>query len=161
MAHYVAELYKNHKGWLYGWLYQKLGSVDTAEDVLHDTFLRIIRSQELFQIQQPKAFLTTTAKRILIDRARRAKIEQAYLDYLTQAALSYEISPEQVVMAIDSLDRLAYALEDLSYRMKMAFLWHYIDDLSLKEIAARLGVSSKTIHHDLVYALTHCYKVLH
>jgi RNA polymerase sigma-70 factor (ECF subfamily) len=76
----------------------------------------------LLDIQQPKAYLTTTAKRILIDRARHQKIEQAYLEYLTQQNLSYDISPEQTVLAIDILNKLAQVLDGLPERQQLAFL---------------------------------------
>ena len=46
ITHYIAELYKAHYGWLYGWLYKKLGSAENAEDVLQDTFTKLIRSHE-------------------------------------------------------------------------------------------------------------------
>ena len=160
ITHYIAELYKVHYSWLYGWLYKKLGSAENAEDVLQDTFTKLIRSQGLLDIQQPKAYLTTTAKRILIDRARHQKIEQTYLEYLTQQNLSYDISPEQTVLAIDILNQLAKVLDGLPERQQLAFLMHYIDDLSLVDIAKQLNVTSKTIHHDLVKTLSHCYAVL-
>lgn len=160
ITHYIAELYKAHYGWLYGWLYKKLGSAENAEDVLQDTFTKLIRSQGLLDIQQPKAYLTTTAKRILIDRARHQKIEQSYLEYLAQQNLTYDISPEQTVLAIDILNQLARVLDGLAERQQLAFLMHYIDGLSLVDIATRLKVTSRTIHYDLVKTLSHCYCVL-
>lgn len=160
ISQYIVELYKENYGWLYGWLYKKLGSVENAEDVLQDTFTKLIKSKDLLKIQQPKAYLTTAAKRILIDRSRHHKIEQSYLAYLEQQNLCHEISPEQIVVAIDVLDHLAKVLNDLPTRVQQSFLWHYIDDIPLIEIAERLTVSSRTIHNDLVKALTHCYMVL-
>lgn len=73
-------LYTEHHGWLFGWLRKKLGCPHNAADLSHDTFMRILASRDaLGAMREPRAFLTTTARHLIIDRARRRQLEDAYL----------------------------------------------------------------------------------
>ena len=63
-------LYDEHHGWLFGWLRRKLGSSENAADLAQDTFVRIIASRDaLLGVREPRAFLVTTAQRLIIDQA--------------------------------------------------------------------------------------------
>ena len=41
-------------------------------DLTQDTFVRVMQCDELAQLREPRAFLTTTAGRLLIDHLRHA-----------------------------------------------------------------------------------------
>jgi RNA polymerase sigma factor (sigma-70 family) len=155
---YIEHLYLENKQWLYAWLYQKLGSADRAEDVLHDAFAKLLKQKNLLKIEQPKAFLTTVAKRVMIDRSRHQKIEQAYLLHLAQQSFADEISPERMLMAVQLLELLEQLLTGLPERAQKIFVWHYIDACPLNVIAERLAVSNKTVYNDLVSTLIYVQK---
>ncbi|AOA57921.1 sigma-70 family RNA polymerase sigma factor [Acinetobacter larvae] len=156
----VGDLYQQHHFWLYQWLRNKLSSTDRAEDVLQDTFVRILKSKELFKLKEPRAFLCTTAKHIIVDQARREKIEQNYLHYASQwADEQFYPSPEQLLSVIELLDQLALTLSRLEERPRKILLWHYLDGISQIEIAAQLQLSVKTVQRDLTKALVYCYQI--
>ena len=76
----ITELYCAHHGWLFGWLRRKLGCAHNAADLAHDTFARILNAREsVATLREPRAFLSTTARRLIIDQVRRKQIENAYL----------------------------------------------------------------------------------
>lgn len=155
----VDDLYSHHHSWLFGWLRRKLSCPHDAADVAQDTFVRILTSRDaIAAMREPRAYLTTTAKRLLIDRARRQRLEQAYLAELTLAA-AHSVgfpSPEQIASAVQALAQLGAALDGLAPKPREAFLLHFLDGLPHGDIAARLGVSTRMIHKYLVQALTHC-----
>jgi RNA polymerase sigma factor (sigma-70 family) len=159
LQHDMHTLYSSHHGWLFGWLRKKLGCSHHAADVAQETFLRIIASRDaLLGIQEPRAYLTTTAKRLMLDQARRQVIEQAYL---AQLALTMETvegypSPEQILLAMDALEQISAALESVSHNARQAFMLHYLDDLGHADIAAILGVSTRMVRKYLVQALVSC-----
>lgn len=153
----IADLYKENHGWLYNWLRKTLRSKDRAEDVLQDTFVKIMLIKDKFVIQQPQTYLYSTAKRIIIDQARRQKIEQAYLDYISQfEGDSCISSPEQAILAIETLDRMASVLGDLDERARQILLMHYVDGIPQNAIAQQMNISTKTVHRDLIKGLMHC-----
>src|SRR3546814_4546759 len=53
-------LYRDHRGWLDGWLRRKLGNACDAADLVQDTFVRVLRHRaELAMVREPRAYLTT------------------------------------------------------------------------------------------------------
>lgn len=152
-------LYRDHHDWLLGWLRRRLGGMADAADMAHDTFVRIIASRDLLVgLREPRAFLTTTAQRLLIDRSRRQLIERAYLDALAQLAdvmPSYP-SPESILMAVQALAQIDRALEGAPPRVREAFLRHYLDEQTHAAIAVAMDVSKRMVQKYLVQALLHC-----
>ena len=158
---FVDQLYKNHRGWLHQWLRQKLGNTDQAADLVQDTFIKLLQTRdELFGIKEPRAYLTSIAKNLLIDQVRRKRIEQAYLDGLSQMEyiLHTVTSPEDQMQIIQALDKMCKALEGVSAKAQQAFILHYLEGYTHKEIAEQLGVSTKMIQKYLASSLIRCYQ---
>jgi RNA polymerase sigma factor (sigma-70 family) len=158
----ITQLYGQHHGWLVGWLRKKVGCPHHADDLAHDTFVRIIGARDLLCLNEPRAYLTTTAKRLMIDQVRRRQIEQAYLAELALMAEQSEVSPspEQTLAAIQALEQIGAALDGLPFKPRQAFLLHYLDGQGHAAIALHLGVSTRMIQKYLVQALLHCHRAL-
>lgn len=60
----LASVYQAHYGWLTTWLTGKLQSAFDAADVTQDTFLRVMGSESLTAICDPKSFLCTLVRRM-------------------------------------------------------------------------------------------------
>ncbi|WDS36593.1 sigma-70 family RNA polymerase sigma factor [Pseudoxanthomonas sp.] len=155
----VHALYSDHHHWLKIWFRRRLGSSHQAADLVHDTFVRIIVSRDaLADMREPRAYLTTTATRLLLDRARRQAIEQSYLREL--AALVETLpgapSPEETLAALQALEQIGAALQRVPVKPRTAFLLHYLEGQPHTVIAARLGVSTRMVHKYLVQSLLHC-----
>lgn len=158
-AHAVRILYSEHHDWLFGWLRKKLGCAHNAADVAQDTFLRIIASRDaLLGVDHPRAWLSTTAKRLIIDRARRQALEQAYLADMALLAdsLPSHPSPDEILMALEALEQIGAALQAVSAKAREAFMLHYLDQQTHAAIAAQLGVSVRMVQKYLVQALLAC-----
>ena len=67
LNHEISTLYSNHHGWLQGWLCKKLGNAFDAADLAQDTFIRILSSRDIAAIKEPRAYLTTVAKGLVIN----------------------------------------------------------------------------------------------
>ncbi|PWF21770.1 RNA polymerase subunit sigma [Corticimicrobacter populi] len=158
------ELYRDHHAWLFDWLRRRLGCRHNAADVAQDTFERLLASRNALQgqripIDEPRAYLTTTARRLLIDRARREQVERAYLEALharAQDVAGYP-SPEQIMEAVQALAHICAVLEGVSARARAAFLLHYLDGWTHADVATHLGVSAKMVQKYLVQVLLHCH----
>ena len=158
----ITEWYNDHHGWLNAWLRNKLGCSQRAADLAQDAFVRVLALAEPQTIEQPRAFLATTANRLLIDGARRRKIEAAYLDALTaQSAEQGMPDPELIHIALQALERISEMLAGLAPRPREAFLLSRLDGLGYSEIAQHLGVSSSMVKQYIASVLVHCYTVVH
>jgi RNA polymerase sigma factor (sigma-70 family) len=148
-------LYADNHHWLYVWLCRKMGCVHQAEDVAQTTFLRLLSFQRLDHIKEPRAFLITTASRLIIDEARRKKVEQRYLEtyYYYHGEESVVPSTEDVVLMTETLTALIQMLEGLPEKCLRAFLMNRLDGMKHAEIAETLGVSKSMVKQYMARAM--------
>jgi RNA polymerase sigma-70 factor (ECF subfamily) len=159
-AHPVESLYHDHHSWLTGWLRRRLGCPDSAADLAQDTFIRVLTAREQSVIVEPRAFLTTLAKRVLFNHYRRQDLERAYLDTLAQMPEMVAPSEEDKAIILQTLIELDQLLDGLPRLVKRAFLLAQVDGLTYPQIAAELGISVATVKRHLHKAALRCYFAL-
>jgi RNA polymerase sigma factor (sigma-70 family) len=153
----VSALYREHHPWLLGWLRRKLGCPHSAADLSHDTFLRVLgQPQQLAQVREPRAWLTTIAHGLVVDQARRRALERAYLEALAGQPESSHPSAETRALLVDCLARIDAMLDGLHPRARSALLLSRLDGLAYPDIAQQLGVSLSTVEKHMAAALRHC-----
>ncbi|MDH1264840.1 MULTISPECIES: sigma-70 family RNA polymerase sigma factor [unclassified Pseudomonas] len=153
-------LYREHHGWLQGWLRKRLGCAEHAADVAQDTFLRLMAQRSAPEFREPRAYLSTVARSLMIDMFRRRALEQAYLDALAVLPEPVDISPETRSIIIETLLEIDALLDGLGERGREIFLMAQLDGLSFVEIGRRLELSTNTVRKHFVRALTHCLLLL-
>ena len=154
----VEQLYANHHGWLRGWLHRRLGHRADAEDLAHDTFIRVLRSEhDARELRQPMAFLATIANGLLINRWRRQAIERAYLEVLAARPEAEEPSPEDRCLTIETLLQLDSLLIGLSTKVRQIFFLSQLDGLTYPQIAAQLSLSVAQVQRAMGKAFSVCY----
>lgn len=154
----IDALYTAHSAWLRGWLGQRTRCSDRAADLAQDTFCKLIETRPAEAPRDPRPYLATIARRLLIDDVRRAKVERAFLD-------SYEAlgdgdaapSPERIVSAVEELMVVVRALETLPERVRRGYLLARIEGLGHAEIAQRLGVSKSMVKQYVAKGYARCY----
>ncbi|WP_300719824.1 sigma-70 family RNA polymerase sigma factor [Pseudomonas sp.] len=152
-------LYKGYHGWLLVWLKRRLECPHNAADMAQETFIRLITAGAYATPREPRAFLATVARRLMVDRNRRQKLERAYREELARHVehLEHAPSPEQILAAVQALEHIARALDRMLPRARQAFILRHLEGLSHAQIAAQLQVSTKTVQNYLVQALLHCH----
>jgi RNA polymerase sigma-19 factor, ECF subfamily len=153
----VQQLYAGHHRWLLGWLFRKLGCAFRAADLTHDTFVRLLASERAVAIEEPRAFLTTVAKRVLFNHYRREEVERAYLEALAALPQASAPSPEERALLLEALCEIDRLLDGLPGPVRRAFLHAQLDGMSHAEIAQVLGISQTSVKRYLVRAMTQCY----
>ena len=58
----VETLYREHHGWLRGWLRQRLNNQADAADLAHDTFIRVMLARSAESLREPRHYLATVAR---------------------------------------------------------------------------------------------------
>lgn len=155
--HSFHDLYRDHSGWLEGWLRRRLGNGCDAADLSQDTFLRLFASpQPIADLQEPRAYLLTMGKRLLSNFYKRRSLEQAYLDALALLPEDSVPSPEERWLLLETLQALDELLDGLPTAVRRAFLWSQLEGLGYQQIAERLQVSQRTIKRYMAQAYEHC-----
>ncbi len=158
----IASLYRQHHAWLLKQLLRRLGGQHAeAWDLVHDTFERVLRQPARNRQDQPRGYLGTIAKRLLIDRHRRRQIENAYLEALAGQPERMAPSPEAIVEIVEQLRGICDTLDRMPQRMRDVFLLARIEGLAYGDIAGRLGVSVNIVQKDMIQAWQRFYYALH
>lgn len=157
LSAHVESLYLAHHGWLQGWLRKKVGNAFDAADLAQSTFLKVLGAKGLDQLQEPRAYLTTIARNLLINQVRRRAIEQAYLDALAAMPEPVAPPPEVRLMVLETLVEIDRRLGRLPALAKQAFLLAQLEGLGHGEIAAELGISVSTVKQHLAKAAMRCF----
>jgi len=159
----VQLLYAQHHGWLQAWLGRRLGNAFDAADLAQDTFVRVLTAPESspekqrgWQLDEPRAYLTLIAKRLLANLYRRRSLEQAYLEALAQVPEAFSPSPEQRALLLETLQAVDAMLDGLAAPVRQAFLLAQLDGLGYAEIAAQLAVSERTVKRYMAQAMARC-----
>ncbi|GLK88891.1 sigma-70 family RNA polymerase sigma factor [Pseudomonas turukhanskensis] len=157
-GHYVGLLFSQHYDWLQGRLRGHLESRASAEELAAETFTQLLASPAMAPIREPRALLTTIARRLLYQRWRRRDLERAYLDSLNPDAAD-ERSPQQAAEFRETLHRIDLLLDGLPAKVKATFLLAQVDGLTYPEIARTLGISQRSVSDYMTRALQRCLRV--
>lgn len=133
------------------------GRVD-VDDLVQDTLVRLISSQNWRQIAQPAAFMRATARNLVIDALRREKVVAIDMPGDLDGPGFVDRTPdaERALMAKQELSRLAAAVAELPQQQRRVFTLRKVYGLSLSAIADRLGLSVSTVEKHLVRSLRAC-----
>ena len=153
----VHRLYVDHQGWLNGWLRRQLGCSQKAADLAQDTFVRVMmKDQSLEAIREPRAYLHTIARGLLINHWRRRQVEQAYLDAIALQPEAVMPSPESQALVIETLLQIDAMLARLPQKVRRAFLLSQLHGMTYAAIAVELEVSERMIKKYMAQAMLHC-----
>jgi RNA polymerase sigma-70 factor (ECF subfamily) len=140
----------------------QLGRTDAADDAVQETFLRMLRYRDVEDAGEIRALLFRVAASVVADSYRRAKAQRTGdhcpLDSLQ--LVSPAPAPERIVDARQDLGAIKKAIGSLPPRCRQVFLLHRFEGLSYREIAQRLGTSSRTVENQIAHALTVCRRAI-
>jgi RNA polymerase sigma-70 factor (ECF subfamily) len=140
---------------LRGYLSRVLGDADAARDLAQDAYLRMMPALDAKRVDQPKAFLYTTARRLAFDelkRRRKAPLQTADITVLHSVASS-EPGVVRTVMARQELERVQAAIAGLPPGCRAVLILCKIEMLPHTEVATRLGISVSTVEKQHARAL--------
>jgi RNA polymerase sigma-70 factor (ECF subfamily) len=139
------------------WLTSRVGCAELARDAMQDAFLRLERSNDIGPVQNPRAYLLRMALNLA---SNRRLADSRHLTFIEVEAL-LEIAddapdPIRTAEARSELDALKRALAELPVRRRDIFLAAWVEEIPHQEIAARFGVSVRTVQLELKQALEYC-----
>jgi RNA polymerase sigma-70 factor (ECF subfamily) len=160
------ELVARHEKRLWNFLRRFVRDKATAEDLLQEVFLRVVKSAVQWQPSaKVSTWLFTIARNLCTDQARRAELRQA--ESLDQAKAGEEGSglrridrvaansgdAEKEAMGREIASLVDRAVDELPVEQREVFLMREVMDMSFAEIAAQVGASEPTVKSRMRYAL--------
>lgn len=138
------------------WLSVRLRGLESCDidEVVQEAYARMW-SADIDRISNPRAYLFVTAKHIVGEQLRRSRIVSielmADLDVLNIE--DDEINVHRRLSGQEEIARLHSIIETLPPKCRAAFRMKKFEELSQREIAARMGVAESTVEKHLAKAL--------
>lgn len=138
-----SDIYDKYIDKIYRFVFLKVSSEPIAQDITSETFTRTleyINKNSSIDIENIQAFLYKTANNGVIDYYRQKSRQNIPLNDFHVRDVS-SATPEQnaqIIMIKDALQKLEGEHADV-------VMWHYVEDLSIKEIAEILDKPEGTI----------------
>ncbi len=139
---------------IYRFIFLRVSSQEVAQDLCSETFLKGWQSfkENNKKIENPRAFLYQIARNLVIDHYReKGRTQIVSADYISIADPRADLEEETKVNS--DLDTIKAVLVNLKDEYQEVVIWHYIDDLSITEIAKMLKKSEGTVRVTLHRAL--------
>jgi RNA polymerase sigma-70 factor (ECF subfamily) len=160
-----AALVKKHKSPLYNFALRQLRAKTTAEDVVQETFVRVVMNAADFKHEARfTTWLYTIARNLCIDQLRKGALRKhPSLDArqsqdeggptLGEQTADSRANVERDATGGELRQRIASAVETLPDDQKEVFLMREVANLPFKEIADITGVPENTVKSRMRYAL--------
>ena len=140
---------------------KRRGRPAAAEDIVQNVWLKLRERGDSESWQEPRAMLFVTASNLRIDAHRREAVAMKAISREAALVAGTDHSPdlEAQADAADRVEKLWAALGQLPPQCRDAFLMNRLERRTLPEIAARLGISTKTVQRHIERALRVCVQV--
>ncbi len=154
-----------HRRSVFNFILRYVGDKETAEDLLQETFMRVIKGAEAYKRQAKfTTWLYTIARNLCVDQTRRRKHRKhASLDApmaadddsgtLLDVLPSSEMASDRKSVNKQLYQRLQGAIGALSEEQREVFLMREFLDMPFKQIADVVGVPENTVKSRMRYAL--------
>ena len=161
-ARWFAEEVQPHESALRSYLRSVFPSLPDVDDLVQESYARLIRARESGRVGYAKAFLFTTARNAALDFLRRRKVVQidGVADLGELGVVEDRPDAAEAVNKQQELSLLAAAVKDLPERCRQVLTLRLMYAMSHKEIAVELGISEHTVKAQLAKGMRRCAEYL-
>ena len=147
-----------HEAELRAWLRGRFPSLPDLDDVVQETYTRLLKARATGPIACVRGFLFVTARNFALNHLRHQRIERpegaSELD--PTEAPDHGLPSSETLARQEELQVLMSAIESLPDRCRQIMTLRKIYGLSQKEVAARLGIAEHTVEAQASIGLRKC-----
>ncbi len=154
-AVWLARFVLPHEPALRAWLQRRRHLPIETDDIVQESYAILAGLASVDHIQNPRAYLFTTANSLVLRELRRARVVsiRAVDDLDALGAISDTPSPEAEAASRQELAQLAQAMNKLPKQCREAFKLRKIEGYSQREIAEQMGVAESTVEKHVAKAI--------
>lgn len=146
------EIYNTHVDRIYRFVFIRVNSIEIAQDLTSEVFTRTfeyLEKNRAMNIENIQAFLFRIASNLVTDYYRQKSHKNIPLEYETKAVVEQkapeDLRPDVAILRAEQADQVQVALQNINSAYADTLMLHYIEDLSIKEIAEITGRPEGTI----------------
>lgn len=147
-----------HEPALRAYLQARFPTLGEHDDLVQESYTRLLRERARGEVRHPRAFLFTAARNAAYDlfRRRGAKPTEAVTEAIELTALSEQPGTAEQFDQRLELEVLAEAVRALPERCRQVIMLRYLDNLTYKEIGVQLGISPETVKVHMAKGMRRC-----
>jgi RNA polymerase sigma factor, sigma-70 family len=147
-ARWFAEEVQPHEPELRAYLRAKFSAHLDIDDLVQETYARLLQARQQASLRSPKAYLFTTARNAALDLFRRRKVVAIEGTAEIELLPVFEERPgvAESVCHDQELQLLAEAIQALPERCRRILTLRKLHGLSHREIGEQLGISENTVN---------------
>jgi len=148
-----------HESALRSYLHGSFPSLHDVDDVVQETYIRVWRSRSTQPIRSVKAFLFKVARHLALDWVRRDK--SSLIDAVGDLS-ALEVMEDsrgnvvEIVNINEKVELLGKAISSLPARCREIIVLRKLKGLSQRTVAARLGISERTVEAQVARGVKRC-----
>jgi len=133
-----------------------------TDDLVQDSYARLLRARDAGKVSHPKAYLFATARNAALDLFRRNKIVtiQGIAEIESLSVLEDRPDAAEAASHDQEIAILIEAIDSLPERCREILIRRRLRGLSHREIARSLGISEHTVNAQLAIGVLRCRKFL-
>lgn len=150
-------IYNNYWQPLYAYVYNRLKSKEAAEEIIQEVFFSLWSRRETLEITHSlSAYLYTAVKYQLFNYIKADKVRKTYADHFTRYEKKMtDNSNEENIEFSDLITAVEKEVTKLPEKCQQVFRMSRNEHRSIRDIAALLNISHKTVENHLTKALRH------
>ena len=154
---FLEEIYP-HESMLKAWLKNRYPSLLSVEEVVQESFLRVLKINRKFRLSAPKAYLFATARNICIDQLRRDKVVKfkSLSDQESGEFLKYGENVCEDLIQKEEFEILTEAIKTLPKKCRRVVTLRKVYGMTAKQIAEELSLSHRTVENQLMIGMKRC-----
>ena len=147
-----------HEPALRAWLRSQFPTVADVDDVVQECYVRLLRSRAHGTIANPRSYLFSLARNLVLDqfRRRRASPVVAVPDTDQCEVPSATPTADEAASRAQEIELVLQAIDALPERCREIMMMRKCQELPNAEIARRLGLSVNTVNAQIVLGLARC-----
>lgn len=156
-ARWFSEEVQPYEAALRAWLRARFPSLTDRDDLVQESYVRILQAHAAGPIGSTKAYLFATARNLALNQLRRDRLApKVFGDFDPSVVLDESAAVPEMVARAQDIQLLTEAIQSLPDRCREVFTLRRLHGLSTRETATRLGISEKTVEAQCVIALRKC-----
>jgi len=161
-ARWFAEEVQPHEAALRAYLRGRFPSLHDVDDLVQESYARILRAREIGTAKLTRAYLFVTARNLALDAIRHTNVVaiQSLAEIDESSVVEERPDAAEAASSDQELEILAEAIATLPQRCREIFVLRRYRELSHRDIALRLGIAENTVNAQLVIAMLRCREYL-
>lgn len=154
---FAEEVYP-HEPQLRAFLHRQFPTLRDTDDLVQESYLKIIRARRSGRIKSVKSYLFGIARNTALSLFRRKRVTQEISvgDFDALSVIEDDVNVVTSVSVRQELALVVEAIDRLPDRCREVVILWALEGLSREEVAARLGISEHTVRAQLAKGMKRC-----